>query len=120
MFMCMDNVYGFSNAKYEVIFEKKRGNFNKSYELRVVVVDKNFTLKYILFFVRIFLTKNTLFVMFFFSPVSIIIFTHITITFLRNVPNCYDMIIIRIVHVSTSALFFSIYLSIPLSYLYLS
>ena len=47
MFMCMDNVYGFSNAKYEVIFEKKRGNFNKSYELRVVVVvDKLFTLKF--------------------------------------------------------------------------
>ena len=85
MFMCMDNAYGFSNAKYEVIFEKKRGNFNKSYELRVVVVvDKLFTLKfntsylYIIFRIRtyFFNKKHTIRHVLFLSRLYNIIYAH--------------------------------------------
>ena len=97
MFMCMDNAYGFSNAKYEVIFEKKRGNFNKSYELRVVVVvDKLFTLRvkfniYILFFVfvRIFFNKkHTIRHVLFLSRLYNIIYAHNNHIFKEMYSNC--------------------------------
>ena len=60
MFMCMDNVYRFSNAKYEVIFEKKREILTRVMNYESSCVDKIFTTyKKYYFRTRIF-KKNTI------------------------------------------------------------